>query len=105
MCIIKELGRFVRRGVTTFRYASRGQYHREAEGVRDIREELFENESHRSDDRRNLKKDRMAVERDVRMSFNKCHRPIPYTANIAAHGQSDDPKKRNKKSREAESIQ
>ena len=71
MCMIKEFGRFVRRGVITFRYASRGQYHVEADGINEIRKELFEIESHRSDDRRNLQKDRKAIERDVRISFNK----------------------------------
>ena len=71
MCIIKEFGRFVRRGVITFRYASRGQYRIETDGIDEIRKELFEIESHRSDDRRNLQRDRKAIERDVRISFNK----------------------------------
>ena len=71
MCIFREFGRFVRRGVITFRYASKGQYRIEADGIDEIRKEIFEIECHRSDDRRNLQRDRKAIERDVRVSFNK----------------------------------
>lgn len=71
MCMFKEFGRFVMRGVITFRSASRGQYRIETDDVNEIRKELFGIESHRSDDRRNLQRDRKTIERDVRMSFNK----------------------------------
>lgn len=71
MYIIREFGHFVKRGVITFRYASRGQYRIEADGVDEIRKEILEIEYHRSDDRRNLQRDRKAIERDVRVSFDK----------------------------------
>lgn len=71
MCVIKELSRFLKRGATTFHDASRGRYHEESEEILELRKEIFGKESRRSDDRQNVLKDRKAIEKDVRKSFDK----------------------------------
>lgn len=71
MCAQKGIDRIVISGIVTFRKASRGHYYEHSDGVDKIRKELFEVESKPSDDRRNLQKDRRAIELDIRISFEK----------------------------------
>lgn len=71
MCTIKEINHIVINGIVTFRKASRGRYSVHSDEVNKLRKELFEVESQPSDDRRNLRKDRKAIEMDVRISFEK----------------------------------
>ena len=62
MCVIKEIGRFLKKGADTFREASQGRYYEESE-------EMFGKEEKRSDDKANLLRDRRSVEGDVRKSL------------------------------------
>lgn len=71
MCIIKKVGRIVKNGVSTFRDASQGLYKQNSDAISEIRKEIFEKERSRTDDKRNLRKDRKNVEGDVRRSFNE----------------------------------
>ena len=71
MCVIKELSRFIKKGTSTFRDASKGRYHKESKEIIELKEEMFGKESRRSDDRQNVLKDRKAIEKDVRKSFDK----------------------------------
>lgn len=71
MCIIKKVGRFVKNGTSTFRDASQGLYKQNSDAISEIRKEIFEKERSRTDDKRNLRKDRKNVEGDVRRSFNE----------------------------------
>lgn len=71
MCIIKKVGRFVKNGASTFRDASQGLYKQNSDAISEIRKEIFEKERSRTDDKRNLRKDRKNVEGDVRRSFNE----------------------------------
>ena len=69
MCILKEVGRFIKNGASTFRDASQGRYRQNSEAISEIRKEILEKDRNRNDDKRNLMKDRKNVEGDVRKSF------------------------------------
>lgn len=71
MCIFKEVERFIKNGVSTFRDASIGRYKQNSEAISELRKELLEKRSDRSDDKKNLLEDRKHVERDVCVSFNE----------------------------------
>lgn len=71
MCILKEVGRFIKNGASTFRDASQGRYKQNSEAISEIRKEILEKDRNRNDDKRNLMKDRKNVEGDVRKSFNE----------------------------------
>lgn len=71
MCILKEVGNFIRNGISTFRDASQGCYGQSSEAISEIRKELLEKENAKSDDKRNLRGDRKNVEHDVYLSFNE----------------------------------
>lgn len=70
MCILKEVGRFIKNGASTFREASQGNYKQNSEAISEIREEVIGKSCSRADDRRNLLEDRRKIEKDVRKSFN-----------------------------------
>ena len=57
MCILKEVGRFIKNGAS--------------EAISEIRKEILEKDRNRNDDKRNLMEDRKNVEGDVRRSFNE----------------------------------
>jgi hypothetical protein len=61
---------FVSDGARTFHDAAMGKYHHESEAIQQLREEMFGNSSVTSD-AQNLRRDRMNVGHDVRVSFNK----------------------------------
>lgn len=69
MCVIKEIGRFLKKGANTFRDASQGRYHEKSKAVNDLKKEMFGREENRSDDKSNLLRDRKSVESDVRKSL------------------------------------
>ena len=71
MCILKEVGRFIKNGPSTFRDASQGHYKQNSEAISEIRKEILEKDRNRNDDKRNLMEDRKNVEGDVRRSFNE----------------------------------
>lgn len=71
MCILKEVGRFLKNGASTFRDASQGRYRQNSEAISEIRKEIFEKDRSRTDDKKNLMGDRKNVEGDVRKSFNE----------------------------------
>ena len=71
MCIFKEVERFIRNGVCAFRDASIGQYKGDSEAISELRKELLEKNSDRSEDKKNLMEDRKHIERDVCVSFNE----------------------------------
>lgn len=71
MCKLRSIKHFIRRGASVFSDASRGQYHNHSDAITRLKEEVFNNESHRSDDKRNLMSDRWNIERDVRKSFDE----------------------------------
>ena len=71
MCILKEVGRFIKNGASTFRDASQGHYKQNSEAISEIRKEILEKDRNRNDDKRNLMEDRKNVEGDVRRSFNE----------------------------------
>lgn len=71
MCILKEVGRFIKNGASTFRDASQGHYKRNSEAISEIRKEIMGKDLRKADDKRNLMRDRSNVEGDVRKSFNK----------------------------------
>ena len=70
MCILKEVGRFIKNGASTFREASQGNYKQNSEAISEIREEVIGKSCSRADDKRNLLEDRRKIEKDVRKSFN-----------------------------------
>ena len=69
MCVIKEIGRFLKKGADTFREASQGRYYEESEAIDELKKEMFSKEEKRSDDKANLLRDRRSVEGDVRKSL------------------------------------
>lgn len=71
MCILKEVGRFIKNGASTFRNASQGHYKQNSEAISEIRKEIMEKDRDRTDDKRNLIKDRKNVERDVGRAFHE----------------------------------
>ena len=71
MCILKEVGRFIKNGASTFRDAYQGHYKQNSEAISEIRKEILEKDRNRNDDKRNLMEDRKNVEGDVRRSFNE----------------------------------
>lgn len=71
MCNLRSIRYFIKRGASVFSDASRGQYHSQSDAIARLKEEVFGNESHRSDDKRNLMSDRWNIERDVRKSFDE----------------------------------
>jgi len=70
MCKLKEFGRFIKDGFTTFGKASRGQYQNESESISEFKAELFK-EKTKADDKRNLKQDQKNIGSDVRKSLDK----------------------------------
>ena len=58
MCILKEVGRFIKNGASTFRDASQGHYKQNSEAISEIRKEILEKDRNRNDDKRNLMEDR-----------------------------------------------
>ena len=70
MCILKEVGRFIKNGASTFRDASQGNYRQNSEAIVEIREEVIGKGRNRADDKKNLMEDRKKIEKDVRNSFN-----------------------------------
>lgn len=42
MCILKEVGRFIKNGASTFRDASQGHYKQNSEAISEIRKEILE---------------------------------------------------------------
>ena len=71
MCILKEVGRFIKNGASTFRDASQVHYKQNSEAIYEIRKEILEKDRNRNDDKRNLMEDRKNIEGDVRRSFNE----------------------------------
>lgn len=71
MCILKEVGRFIKNGASTFRNASQGHYKQNSDAISEIRKEIMERDRDRTDDKRNLIKDRKNVEGDVRRAFHE----------------------------------
>ena len=71
MCILKEVGRFIKNGASTFRDASQRHYKQNSEDISEIRKEILEKDRNRNDDKRNLMEDRKNIEGDVRRSFNE----------------------------------
>lgn len=71
MCILKEVGRFIKNGASTFRDASQGHYKQDSEAISKIRKEILETDRNRIDNKKNLMEDRKKIERDVRKSFNE----------------------------------
>ncbi|MBV3853174.1 hypothetical protein KSY24_05420 [Bacteroides thetaiotaomicron] len=71
MCILKEVGRFIKNGASTFRDASQGRYRQNSDAVSEIRKEIMEKDRDRTDDKKNLMEDRKNVEGDVRRSFEE----------------------------------
>lgn len=69
MCILKEVGYFIKNGISTFRDASQGDYKQNSDAISEIRKEILEKNRNRADDRRCLIEDRKNVEGDVRRSF------------------------------------
>ncbi|MGN0091286.1 MAG: hypothetical protein ACI36Z_10100 [Alloprevotella sp.] len=69
MYILKDFIRFLKNGIDTFRSAYRGEYREESESIKQIRKEIFDMTSSRADDKRNMRMDRAAIERDFRTSF------------------------------------
>ena len=41
MCVIKEIGRFLKKGADTFREASQGRYYEESEAIDELKKETF----------------------------------------------------------------
>ena len=48
MCILKEVGRFIKNGASTFRDASQGHYKQNSEAISEIRKENVEGDVRRS---------------------------------------------------------
>ena len=71
MCILKEVGRFIKNGASTFRDASQGRYRQNSDAVSESRKEIMEKDRDRTDDKKNLMEDRKNVEGDVRRSFEE----------------------------------
>ncbi|MCS2936816.1 hypothetical protein PQ628_28670 [Bacteroides ovatus] len=71
MCILKEVGRFIKNGASTFRNASQGNYKQNSGTISEIRKEIMEKNGTRSDDKKNLMEDRRKIEGDVRKSFDE----------------------------------
>lgn len=71
MCMIKEIGRFLKRGADTFREASQGRYYEKSRALDELKKEMFGKEEKRCDDKANLLRDRQSVESDVRKSLTK----------------------------------
>lgn len=61
---------FVSDGARTFHDAAMGKYHHESEAIQQLREELL-GKSSITGDTQNLRRDRMNVGHDVRISFKK----------------------------------
>lgn len=79
MLLVNCIIGFVTDGTRTLRDAARGDYHHESEAIRQLRKEMFGDTY--SNDAQNLRKDRLKVGRDVRISFNRI---------IAEHGETTD---------------
>lgn len=72
MCILKELGKFIKNGASVFNEASLGNYNRQSEAIRSIKKDLFSKENGSFiDDKRNLAKDREKINHDIQKSFDK----------------------------------
>ena len=71
MCILKEVGRFIKNGASTFRDASQGHYKQNDETISERSEEIIEKDRNKNDDKRNRMEDRKNIEGDVRRSFNE----------------------------------
>lgn len=71
MCILKEVGRFIKNGASTFRDASQGHYKQDSDAISEIRKEILEKDRGRSDDKKNLIEDRKNIEGDVRKAFDE----------------------------------
>ena len=71
MLIIMKIVRFAVNGVKTLRSAARGRYNEESDAVRSLRMEMLTPAEGRISDVQNIRRDRMMVGRDARVSFNK----------------------------------
>ena len=71
MCVVKEIGRFLKRGADTFRSASQGRYCDESAAIDELKKVMFGKEEKRSDDKANLLRDRQSVGSDVRKALSK----------------------------------
>ena len=49
MCILKEVGRFIKNGASTFRDASQGHYKQNSEAISEIRKEILEKDRNRNE--------------------------------------------------------
>lgn len=71
MLIIMRIVRFAANGARTFCQAARGQYNEESDAIKSLRVEMLSHPDMRINDVLNMKRDRMMVGRDARVSFNK----------------------------------
>ena len=71
MCNLKNISRFLKNGAAVFSDASRGQYRNHSKEISKLREEIFGCNQQKSDDKKNLRADRVNIERDVRKSFDE----------------------------------
>ena len=54
MCILKEVGRFIKNGASTFRDASQGRYRQNSDAVSEIRKEIMEKDRYDQESIREL---------------------------------------------------
>ncbi len=72
MCILKEIGKFVKNGASVFNEASKGQYNEQSEAVRSIKKEILKKtDGSFIDDKHNLAKDRENIKFDIHKSFKE----------------------------------
>lgn len=71
MCAFRDIKHAIIGGVQTLRAASRGEYHFQTAEILKMKEELFGTPSGSADDMRRLHEDRLRINHDVRISFNK----------------------------------
>lgn len=71
MCKLRSIRHFIRRGASVLSDASRGQYRNHSDAITRLKDEVFSNDSNRSDDKKKLMSDRWNIERDVRKSFDE----------------------------------
>ena len=71
MPIIMKIAHFATKGMRTLHFAARGCYDGESDAVRLIREEMLSQPSGGFNDALNMRRDRMQVGRDTRISFKK----------------------------------
>ncbi len=69
--IIMKIVHFASNGARTLRNAAKGRFNEESEAVRILRVEMLSHTSSRMDDIQNMRRDRMMVGRDARVSFEK----------------------------------